>query len=58
LAYKAGLKCGDVITKIGPLKIVDFEDYLKAMNRIDKDVETTLLIKRDQNEYKFFVTFQ
>jgi aminopeptidase YwaD len=58
LASKAGLKYGDVISKIGPLKIVDMDDYLKAMNKIDKDIETTILVNRNEIEYKFFVTFQ
>jgi aminopeptidase YwaD len=58
LAAKAGLKYGDVITKIGPFKIIDIDDYMNAMNKIDKDIETTILILRNEVEYKFFVTFQ
>jgi hypothetical protein len=58
LAQQSGIKAGDVIIKIGPFKIIDFDDYLDAMNKTDKNVETAIVIKRDDMEYKFFVTFQ
>ena len=44
--------------KIGPFKIIDFDDYIEAMNKTDNNVETTIVVRRDKNEYKFFVTFQ
>ena len=58
LARQSGIKSGDVIIKIGPFKIIDFDDYLDAMNKTDKNIETAITIKRDDLEYKFFVTFQ
>jgi aminopeptidase YwaD len=54
----SGMKMGDIILKIGQFKIIDFDDYIEAMNKIEKDKEITILVKRDKNEYKFFVTFQ
>ena len=58
LAQQSGIKAGDVIIKIGPFKIIDFDDYIDAMTKTDKNVETAIVIKRDDMEYKFFVTFQ
>ncbi len=54
----SGLKAGDVILKIGPFKIIDFDDYMEALNKTDKEKETTIIVQRDNIEFKFFVTFQ
>lgn len=54
----SGLKEGDVILKIGPFKIIDFDDYIEALNKTEKEKETTIIIQRDNIEFKFFATFQ
>ena len=55
LANKAGLKAGDIITKIGEMKIIDFDDYIQAIKLASKDKETTFVVNRDGTEFKFFI---
>lgn len=55
LANKAGLQGGDVITKIGELKIIDFDDYMQAIKSASIEKETTFVVKRDGVEFKFFI---
>jgi|694.fasta_scaffold128918_1 Iap family predicted aminopeptidase len=54
-ASKSGMNSGDVITKIGPFTIIDFDDYIEAMRKTDQGREVTVVVKRGKNEYKFFV---
>jgi hypothetical protein len=51
----AGMMSGDIITKIGPFTIYDFEEYLKAMKKTEPGREVTIIVKRGNNEFKFFV---
>lgn len=55
MAEKAGIVSGDVISKIGEFIIVDLNDYLEALTKTNKGKETTIIVKRNNNEYKFFV---
>ncbi|MEZ5045977.1 MAG: M28 family peptidase [Chitinophagaceae bacterium] len=55
-AEKAGIVPGDIIAKIGSYIIVDMYDYIEAITKSDKGKETVIIIKRDKNEFKFFVT--
>ena len=54
-ADKAGMLSGDVLVKIGAFPIIDFEDYIEALTKTTKGVETTFIVKRDKKEYKFFL---
>ena len=54
-AQSVGMKSGDVILKIGDYKIIDFDDYINAINKSERGRETTLVVKRGQLEYKFFM---
>lgn len=55
LADKAGLQAGDVIMKIGEFTIIDFDDYIEAIKKSNKEKETVIVVKRDGIEFKFFV---
>jgi S1-C subfamily serine protease len=46
---------GDVITKIGPFKIIDFDDYMQAIRKSEPGREVTIIVQRGKNEFKFFV---
>lgn len=54
-AAKSGMLSGDVITKIGPFSIVDFDDYMQAMRKSETGREITVIVRRGKNDYKFFV---
>jgi aminopeptidase YwaD len=55
MAEKAGILNGDIISKIGEFIIVDMNDYIEALTKTDKGKETTIIVKRDKYEFKFFV---
>jgi len=55
LASKSGMLSGDVITKIGPFKIIDFDDYMQAIRKSEPGKEVTFIVQRGKNEFKFFV---
>lgn len=54
-AAKSGMLSGDVITKIGPFNIVDFDDYMEALRKSEPGREITVIVRRGKNDYKFFV---
>lgn len=56
LADKAGLEAEDIITQIAEYSIIDFDDYITAMNKLEKGREVTITVKRGKNDFKFFVT--
>ncbi|MBX7241889.1 MAG: M20/M25/M40 family metallo-hydrolase [Bacteroidia bacterium] len=56
-AEKAGLKKGDIITKIGTYDIKDIYSYMDALNQFEKGKTTTLTIKRGTEELTMNVTF-
>lgn len=41
-AQKAGMKAGDVITKLGDYKVSDINDYMKALSQFKKGDKTTV----------------
>ena len=55
IAFKSGMNSGDVITKMGPFTIIDFDDYMEAIRKSEPGREITILVKRGKAEYKFFV---
>jgi Zn-dependent M28 family amino/carboxypeptidase len=56
-AEKAGLKKGDIITKIGTYDIKDIYSYMDALNQFEKGKTTTLTIKRGTEVLSMEVTF-
>jgi aminopeptidase YwaD len=55
-AANAGILPEDIITQIAEFTIFDLDDYIKAMNKLEKGREVPLTIKRGDKEYKFFVS--
>lgn len=55
LADKAGLEADDIIIQISDFRIIDFDDYIEAMNKSEKGKEVSITVKRGKNEFKFFV---
>jgi aminopeptidase YwaD len=53
----AGLKGGDVITKIGPITIDDIYAYMNALGAFKKGDTTTLIYERDGEEITTEITF-
>lgn len=45
VAEKAGMKAGDVITKIGDYKVNDINEYMKALSHFKKGDKTTVTYK-------------
>ncbi|MFN0158438.1 MAG: PDZ domain-containing protein [Bacteroidota bacterium] len=54
-AEKAGLKAGDVITKIGQDAVEDVRDVRRALNRYDDDDKVDIEIVRKGNQQKLTV---
>lgn len=45
-AYKAGLRAGDVIVKVGEYAVSSLEDYMQALSKFKKGDKTTVQYKR------------
>ncbi|MBX2922012.1 MAG: M28 family peptidase [Chitinophagaceae bacterium] len=56
-AQKAGLKTGDVITKIGEYGTASLEAYMQALSKFKKGQQTQVTVKRGNEELKFDVVF-
>ncbi|MBX3256803.1 MAG: M28 family peptidase [Chitinophagaceae bacterium] len=56
-AQKAGLKTGDVITKIGEYGTASLEAYMQALGKFKKGQQTQVTVKRGNEELKFDVVF-
>jgi serine protease Do len=55
-AEKAGLKEGDIITKINDSKIISQEDLTKAIGKFKPEEKVTVTFKRDKKEQKVTAT--
>jgi len=55
-ADKAGIQAEDVIIQIAEFSILDFDDYVVAMTKLDKGREVQVVVKRGKNQFKYFVT--
>jgi Tol biopolymer transport system component len=55
-AAKAGVKAGDVITKLGGKDIQNIYDYTYVMGEIKIGVETTITVERDGKPVDFKIT--
>lgn len=55
-AAKAGILSGDVIVKMGTFNIIDTDDYVDAIKKSTIGKEITIMVKRNNTEFKFFIT--
>jgi len=56
-AFKAGMKDGDVIVKMGKVKVTDIQTYMKGLGQYKKGDSTTVIVERDGKKIKLDVTF-
>ena len=56
-AFKAGLKTGDIVIKIGEFIIKDLQTYMKALSKYEKGETTTIEIIRNEELKVFNLTF-
>lgn len=56
-AANAGLKAGDIITRIGDIEITDINAYMKALGAFNKGQTTTIRYKRGNEEKETSLTF-
>lgn len=56
-AHRAGLKAGDVVTKLGEHEVVDMMSYMKALSMFKKGDATTVEVKRDKEVVKAEIQF-
>ncbi len=56
-AQKAGIKAGDIITKLGEFSIASMEQYMKALGSFKKGDKTTVSYTRDSTEYTASIEF-
>ncbi len=56
-AQKAGIRAGDIITKLGDITIASMEQYMKALGSFKKGDKTTVIYKRDSTEYSASIEF-
>ncbi|MGI9192508.1 MAG: M28 family peptidase [Chitinophagaceae bacterium] len=52
----AGMKSGDIITKLGVYPIYDMDDYLEAIRKTETGREISVKIKRGEQEFTFYIT--
>ena len=56
-AFKAGLKTGDIVIKIGEFIIKDLQTYMKALSKYEKGQTTTIEVIRIEEIKVFNLTF-
>ena len=56
-ADKAGLKAGDVVTKLGEFNISSVESYMQALSKFKKGDATKVKVKRGVEELEFDINF-
>jgi aminopeptidase YwaD len=56
-AFKAGLKAGDVIVKLGDYSVSSLEDYMQALSKFKKGDKTTVQYKRGTSSSEAAVQF-
>jgi len=57
-AFKAGVQKGDIITGLGEFQVKTIQDYMKALAAFKKGDNTTVKVKRANEEKTLPVTFQ
>jgi hypothetical protein len=56
-AQKAGLKAGDIVTRLGDYKVSSVESYMQALSKFKKGDATKVIVKRGTEELKFDIVF-
>jgi hypothetical protein len=56
-AQKAGLKTGDVVTKLGEFNVSSVEAYMQALSKFKKGDATKVKVKRGNDELEFDIVF-
>jgi len=56
-AHKAGIVKGDVVIKMGDIKIEGMMDYVKSLSKFEKGATTKIVVIRDGKEVELDVTF-
>ncbi len=49
--YEGGLREGDIIVDIGKVRIMNVEDYRRAVNPLEKGITSLLVLRRGRNVY-------
>lgn len=57
LGEKIGLTAGDILIQLGEYKIVDVNSYMQTLSKFKKGDTTVLIIKRNEKELSFNITF-
>jgi aminopeptidase YwaD len=57
-AEKAGLKTGDVITKLGDYSVISLQTYMEALSKFNRGDQTTVVFLRGNEEMKAAVQFK
>lgn len=57
VAQKAGLKAGDVVTKLGDFNVSSVESYMQALSKFKKGDTTKVKVKRGNDELEFDIAF-
>jgi aminopeptidase YwaD len=56
-AAKAGIRPGDIIIEIGSIKIMNIDDYMRALGQFDKGQTVPVKVKRADGVLSLSVTF-
>ena len=56
-AQKAGLKAGDVVTKLGEFNVSSVEAYMQALSKFKKGDATKVKVKRGNDDLEFDIVF-
>jgi aminopeptidase YwaD len=57
-AELAGLKTGDIITKMGEYQVISLETYMEALSKFNRGDQTTVIFLRGKDEMKANVQFK
>jgi C-terminal processing protease CtpA/Prc len=56
-AIKAGIKAGDIVTKLGDYNISSVETYMQALGKFKKGDATKVIVRRGTEELAFDIVF-
>lgn len=56
-AHKAGILKGDIVMKMGEIKVEGMMDYVKSLGKFEKGATTKVVVLRDGKEVEVEVTF-
>ncbi|PHR73611.1 MAG: peptidase M28 [Lutibacter sp.] len=56
-AHKAGIVKGDIVIKMGDIKVEGMMDYVKSLSKFEKGATTKVIVLRDGKEIEVTVTF-